>query len=392
MEKINDRLLNWASILEPTTRMQAERTASMPFIHPHMALMPDAHLGLGATVGSVIPTDGAIIPAAVGVDIGCGMMAVRTQFTGDDLRGRNLSTLHEQISRAVPLSAGRYNKRLRETAAPRVEELRALPGAAQADGVAHNWPLQLGSLGSGNHFIEVSLDEVDRVWLFLHSGSRGVGNRLASKHIRVAKDLTAARDVDLPDRDLAYLEEGEPEFDAYLEALLWAQRFAYLNREEMMDRVAEQVSRFLSRRGLTTEVERLQVVNAHHNYTEREEHYGQRVWVSRKGAISAREGQWGLIPGSMGAASYIVVGLGNVEALHSAPHGAGRNHSRGQARRLFTRADLDRRMKGIAWGRSDAFLDEHPDAYKPVDVVMADAADLVEIRHTLRQVVNVKGD
>jgi tRNA-splicing ligase RtcB (3'-phosphate/5'-hydroxy nucleic acid ligase) len=385
MEKISDRLLNWASILEPTTRMQAERTASMPFIHPHVALMPDAHLGLGATVGSVIPTDRAIIPAAVGVDIGCGMMAVRTQFTGDDVRGRNLATLHEQISRAIPLSAGRYNKKLRETAAARVEELRDLPGVAQADGVAHNWPLQLGSLGSGNHFIEVCLDEDDRVWLFLHSGSRGVGNRLASTHIRVAQDR--CRDMDLPDRDLAYLEEGTPEFDAYVEALHWAQRFAALNREEMMDRLAEQVSRFV-----TEEVHRAQVVQCHHNYTERETHYGTEVWLSRKGAISARAGQWGLIPGSMGAASYVVVGRGNVESLTSAPHGAGRNYSRGAARRMFTRADLDRRMKGIAWGRSDAFLDEHPDAYKPIGQVMADAADLVEVRHTLRQVVNVKGD
>ncbi|MGY1632269.1 RtcB family protein [Geodermatophilus sp. SYSU D01186] len=387
MEKISDRLLNWASILEPTTRLQAERTASMPFVKPHMALMPDAHLGKGATVGSVIPTDGAIIPAAVGVDIGCGMNAVRTQFTGDDVRGRNLSVLHEQISRAVPLSAGRYNKKLRESAAARVAELRDLPGVAQADGVAHNWPLQLGSLGSGNHFIEVSLDEADRVWLFLHSGSRGVGNRLASKHIRVAQDIARARRLDLPDRDLAYLEEGTPEFDAYVEALHWAQRFASLNRAEMMDRVAEQVSRFL-----TTEVERQVEISCHHNYTEREEHYGRSVWLSRKGAISARRGQDGLIPGSMGTASYVVVGKGNPESLMSAPHGAGRNHSRGQARRLFTRADLDRRMTGIAWGRSDAFLDEHPDAYKPVDVVMADAADLVEIRHTLRQIVNVKGD
>jgi tRNA-splicing ligase RtcB (3'-phosphate/5'-hydroxy nucleic acid ligase) len=385
MEKISDRLLNWASILEPTTRMQAERTASMPFIHPHVALMPDAHLGLGATVGSVIPTDRAIIPAAVGVDIGCGMMAVRTQFTGDAVRGRNLATLHEQISRAIPLSAGRYNKKLRETAAARVEELRDLPGVAQADGVAHNWPLQLGSLGSGNHFIEVCLDEDDRVWLFLHSGSRGVGNRLASTHIRVAQDR--CRDMDLPDRDLAYLEEGTPEFDAYVEALHWAQRFAALNREEMMDRLAEQVSRFV-----TEEVHRAQVVQCHHNYTERETHYGTEVWLSRKGAISARAGQWGLIPGSMGAASYVVVGRGNAESLTSAPHGAGRNHSRGAARRMFTRADLDRRMRGIAWGRSDAFLDEHPDAYKPIGQVMADAADLVEVRHTLRQVVNVKGD
>src|SRR4051812_11745489 len=232
MEKINDRLLNWASILEDTTREQALRTAEMPFIHPHLALMPDAHLGKGATVGSVIPTEGAIIPAAVGVDIGCGMMAVRTQFTADDLDGKNLAVLHEQISRSIPLSAGRYNKTVRDTAAPRIEELRALPGADQADGATANWPLQLGSLGSGNHFIEVSLDEGDRVWLFLHSGSRGVGNKLASKHIRVAQERCRDQGVVLADRDLAYLTEGTPEFDAYIEALRWAQRFAFLNREE----------------------------------------------------------------------------------------------------------------------------------------------------------------
>jgi tRNA-splicing ligase RtcB len=387
MEHITERLLSWASILEDTTRAQAERTASLPFIHPHLALMPDAHLGLGATVGSVIPTDGAIIPAAVGVDIGCGMMAVRTQFTGDDVRGRNLAALHGQISRSVPLSAGGRNRTLRETAAARVEELRALPGAGQADAVVPHWPLQLGSLGSGNHFIEVSLDEADRVWLFLHSGSRGVGNRLATTHIRVAQERTRARGVVVPDRDLAYLEEGEPEFDAYVEALRWAQRFAALNREEMMDRVAEQLTRFMAE-----EVRREQVVQCHHNYTERESHFGREVWLSRKGAISARAGQWGLIPGSMGAASYVVVGKGNADSLTSAPHGAGRAFSRTAARKRFSRPDLDRRMAGIAWGRSDAFLDEHPDAYKDIDVVMADAADLVEIRHTLRQVVNVKGD
>ncbi|GAB3359014.1 RtcB family protein [Modestobacter lapidis] len=386
MEEINGRLLNWASILEPTTREQAERTAAMPFIHPHLALMPDAHLGKGATVGSVIPTEGAIIPAAVGVDIGCGMMAVRTQFSADDLGGP-LDVLHGQIARAVPLSAGRYNKSVRDSAAPRVEELRAMPGVDQADGVAGSWPLQLGSLGSGNHFIEVSLDEADRVWLFLHSGSRGVGNKLASVHIRRAQEWCRAQGIELADRDLAYLPEGTPEFDAYIEALRWAQRFAWLNREEMMDRVVDQLSRFLK-----TGVERLEQVQCHHNYTEREEHYGREVWLSRKGAISARKGQWGLIPGSMGTASYVVVGKGNVPALMSSPHGAGRNHSRTAARRLFTRADLDQRMTGIAWGRSNAFLDEHPDAYKDIDVVMSDAADLVEVRHTLRQIVNVKGD
>ena len=387
METINGRLLNWASILEPSTREQAERTAAMPFIHPHLALMPDAHLGKGATVGSVIPTEGAIIPAAVGVDIGCGMMAVRTQFDAGDLLPKDLSVLHGWISRAVPLSAGRYNKHVSATAEPRVEELRGLPGADQANGIAGNWPLQLGSLGSGNHFIEVSLDEQGRVWLFLHSGSRGVGNKLASVHIRRAQEWCRERGIELADRDLAYLEEGTPEFDGYIEALHWAQRFAYLNREEMMDRVVEQVGRFLK-----DDVQRLETVNCHHNYTERERHYGRDVWLSRKGAISAKKGQPGLIPGSMGTASYVVAGKGNVESLTSSPHGAGRNHSRNAARRLFTRADLEKRMTGIAWGHSDAFLDEHPDAYKPIDQVMADAADLVEVRHTLRQIVNVKGD
>jgi tRNA-splicing ligase RtcB len=387
METINRRLLSWASILEASTREQAERTAAMPFIYPHLALMPDAHLGKGATVGSVIPTEGAIIPAAVGVDIGCGMMAVRTQFDAADLSGTDLSVLHGQISRSIPLSAGKYNKKLRFTAEPRVEELRALPGADQANGVAGNWPLQLGSLGSGNHFIEVSLDEQSRVWLFLHSGSRGVGNKLASVHIRRAQEWCRARGIELDDRDLAYLQEGTPEFDAYIEALHWAQQFAWLNREEMMDRVVEQVGRFVK-----DDVQRLEQVQCHHNYTEREQHYGRWVWLSRKGAISARRGQPGLIPGSMGAASYVVAGLGNPESLTSSPHGAGRNHSRNAARRLFTRKDLDRRMAGIAWGHSDAFLDEHPDAYKDIDVVMRDAADLVEVRHTLHQVVNVKGD
>jgi tRNA-splicing ligase RtcB len=387
MEKINGRLLNWASILEPNTREQAERTAAMPFIRPHLALMPDAHLGKGATVGSVIPTEGAIIPAAVGVDIGCGMMAVRTQFDAADLAGKPLDVLHGQISRAVPLSAGKYNRKVRDSAEPRIAELNRLPGADQANGIAGNWPMQLGSLGSGNHFIEVSLDEAQRVWLFLHSGSRGVGNKLASVHIRRAQEWCRARGIELADRDLAYLEEGTPEFDAYIEALRWAQRFAWLNREEMMDRVVEQVSRFLHQ-----EVQRLEQVQCHHNYTEREEHYGRTVWVSRKGAISARKGQLGLIPGSMGTASYVVAGKGNAESLTSSPHGAGRNHSRNAARRLFTRSDLDQRMAGIAWGHSNAFLDEHPDAYKDIDVVMRDAADLVEVRHTLRQVVNVKGD
>ncbi len=385
MEQINQRLMSWASILENQTRAQAEATSRMPFIFPHLALMPDAHLGKGATVGSVIPTLGAIMPAAVGVDIGCGMIAVRTQSRGAELPA-DRAALHAAISAVVPLSAGKHNTSLTSTARPRIAELESLDGADQAHGATPNWRLQLGSLGSGNHFIEVSLDEHDQVWLFLHSGSRGVGNKLAVKHIAIAQEQCRRRFVELPDRDLAYLVEGEPEFDRYLQALHWAQRFAYLNREEMMDRVVAVFERWHA------PVRRLESVNCHHNYTERETHFGKQVWLSRKGAISAKAGEAGLIPGSMGAASYVVTGKGNRLSLCSSPHGAGRNYSRTAARKRFTRADLDQRMRGIAWGHSNAFLDEHPDAYKDIDIVMRDAADLVEIRCTLHQIVNVKGD
>ena len=386
MEQISKRLLSWASILEDQTRQQAVTTSRMPFIHPHLALMPDAHLGKGATVGSVIPTVGAIIPAAVGVDIGCGMMAVRTTHTLDQLPTERAS-LHAAISAAVPLSAGRYNTAAYSDATQqRIAELEGLDGIEQAERIAPNWRLQLGSLGSGNHFIEVSVDEDEQVWLFLHSGSRGVGNKLATKHIRVAQEQCAKRWVDLPDRDLAYLVEGDPEFWSYMEALRWAQRFAYLNREEMMHRV---IDAFVAWAG---PIEQTDEINCHHNYTAREKHFGKDVWLSRKGAIDASEGVRGLIPGSMGAKSYVVTGKGNKLALNSSPHGAGRNHSRAAAKRLFTRADLDSRMAGIEWGRSDAFLDEHPEAYKDIDVVMEDAKDLVSIDHTLRQIVNVKGD
>lgn len=386
MGDVSGKLVNFASILEEQTRAQAERTAAMPFVQPHLALMPDAHLGKGATVGSVIPTVGAIIPAAVGVDIGCGMIAVRSQFARAELAG-NLAELHRAIARAVPLSAGNDNRRVLPSAEPRIAELETMDGIDQAEAAVPKWRLQLGSLGSGNHFIEISVDEDDRVWLFLHSGSRGVGNRLAQKHIVIAQQRCTERGVQLPDRDLAYLEEHEPGFWQYVTALRWAQRFAYLNREEMMDRVIGCLARFQG-----GPVERVEQVNCHHNYTARETHYGTEVWLSRKGAIDAHEGVLGLIPGSMGACSYVVRGKGNTESLCSSPHGAGRNYSRSAARKRFNRADLDRRMAGIAWGRSDAFLDEHPEAYKPIDVVMNDSRDLVDVVHELRQIVNVKGN
>ncbi|MBW8762047.1 MAG: RtcB family protein [Microbacterium sp.] len=389
MERLSARLLSWASLIDEKTLDQAKTTARMPFIHPHLALMPDAHLGKGATVGSVIPTLGAIIPAAVGVDIGCGMIAVRTQFTKDALDGRDLTPLREAIERAVPLSAGHHNRKVVATAEPRIAELEALAEKAGFDPAkyAGNWRLQLGSLGSGNHFIEISTDELGRIWLFLHSGSRGVGNKIAMHHIVIAQRLAKRWWIDLPDPDLAYLVEGTPEFTQYIRELRWAQHFALLNREEMMDRVVRQVSDFLG--GAVDEQER---INCHHNFTESERHFGKQVWVSRKGAIQADAGRPGLIPGSMGTASYVVEGLGNPLSLNSSPHGAGREYSRSAARRTFTHEQLREAMVGIEFRDTDAFIDEIPQAYKPIDQVMADAGDLVSIRHTLRQLVNVKGN
>lgn len=385
-ESTTMKLRNWASILDDKTRAQAELASTMPFVQPWLALMPDAHLGMGATVGSVIPTVGAIMPAAVGVDIGCGMIAVRTQFTKADVRSEGLGHLRRAIERAVPLSAGKYNRGIGASAAPRIAQLEAsLPRDYTETQGRMDWRLQLGTLGSGNHFIEITLDELGRVWLFLHSGSRGIGNRIANEHIKIAQAQPECHD--LPDRDLAFLTEGTPEFDGYIADLNWAQSFALLNREEMMDRVVWAVEAAFSDK--VTELER---INCHHNFTQREHHFGHDVWLSRKGAIQADRGRPGLIPGSMGTASYVVSGKGNAESFNSSPHGAGRNFSRTQARKTFTIEDLRARMEGIEWRETDAFLDEHPDAYKDIDVVMRDAADLVDIRHTLHQIVNVKGD
>jgi len=388
VNRVNDRLVNWASIIEPATLKQAQATASLPFIFPHVALMPDAHLGKGATVGSVIPTLGAIIPAAVGVDIGCGMAAVRTQYHRDELRP-DLAALRTAIEAAIPLSAGAYNTALTDSASRRVETLTKTAERANFDPAkyAGNWALQLGSLGSGNHFIEVTVDETGAVWLFLHSGSRGVGNKIASHHIRVAQAAMKRWWISLPDDDLAYLPQGTDEFWTYIRELRWAQEFALANRDEMMDRVVACFGEWQG--GAVEELERVQ---CHHNYTTQERHFGKDVWLSRKGAIDASEGTPGLIPGSMGDLSYVVVGKGNRLALNSSPHGAGRNYSRSAARRAFTHEQLRTAMAGIEYRDTDAFIDEIPQAYKPIDVVMADAADLVEIRHTLRQIVNVKGD
>lgn len=376
---------NFASHLEPEVLEQVGQLATLGFIYPHVALMPDAHFGMGSSVGTVFGTKGAVIPAAVGVDIGCGMIGVRTRFTATDLEGRDLVELRDRLEADIPLSPGNYNSwNLTESAERRCRELDA---QARRDGVdlrhSKNWRQQLGSLGGGNHFIELCLDEEDRVWMFLHSGSRGVGNKIAQRHIKIAQRLTADR---VPHKDLAYLEEGTPEFDAYLADLHWAQRFAWLNREEMMDRFARALGDFVGR-----PVEEEQRINCHHNYTVQEEHYGEQVWLTRKGAVLADTGVPALIPGSMGTASYVVEGLGNPEGLHSAPHGAGRRMSRRKAREAFTAEDLAARMEGIVYRPGEAWIDEIPDAYKDIDQVMEDARGLVRVTHTLRQVLNVKG-
>ena len=387
---IGPNILSWLpeEQIEESALQQIKNLARMPFIHKHVAVMPDCHYGLGATVGSCIPTLRAIIPAAVGVDIGCGMIAVKTPLARADLP-EDLSDIRKAVEEQIPLSAGRYNRSVKKTAKSRVEQMEAQ--AAELDRldfynkVDRNWRKQMGSLGSGNHFIEIVLDETDSVWAFLHSGSRGIGNRLADHHIKIAKALMEKWYIDLPDPDLAYLVEDTQEFDDYMTDLGWAQDFAKLNRDEMMERIL----RILRHRfGEFEEVDRIQ---CHHNFTQREHHFGRDILVSRKGAIQAQEGQLGLIPGSMGTASYVVRGKGNAAAFDTAPHGAGRRLSRRAARETFTMSDFDQLMEGIEVRRSESFLDELPGAYKDVDLVMEQSNDLVEILHTFRQIVNVKG-
>jgi tRNA-splicing ligase RtcB len=390
MERLSERVVLFlpAAAVEPEALAQIHNIARLPITFGHVAVMPDCHVGKGATVGTVIATKGAVIPAAVGVDIGCGMMAVRTPLQRSDLR--DLRLIRRGIERRIPMSAGRVNSRVSETARPRIDELRQLAGARDLNREfkTRAWELELGTLGGGNHFIEVCLDETEHVWLTLHSGSRGIGNRIGNHYIRLAQDGMSKIRVTLPDRDLAYLVEGTPEFDQYLRDLRWAQRFALLNREEMMDRL---IAEMWSHSPETGEIE-LERINCHHNFTQIERHFGHDVWITRKGAIEARRGQKAMIPGSMGTRSYIVSGLEHPMAFRSAPHGAGRRLSRTKARQRFTLEDLRRAMAGIEFRAGREFIDEIPGAYKDIDEVMANARDLVTIEHTLRQIVNVKGE
>ena len=391
MNQLNEKIVTFLDpeTIEPATKQQLLNMAELPFVFKHIAVMPDCHLGKGATVGSVIATKGAVIPAAVGVDIGCGMIAVKTKFFAKDLPD-SLEKTRTGIERRIPLGAGAFNKKLTTTAHKRVAQLKASGRDYQA--VDRRWTEALGSLGSGNHFIEISLDESEQVWVVLHSGSRGIGNKLAMKHIKTAQKLMDENQVHLKDRDLAYLIEGRKEFSDYITDLLWAQDFALLNREEMMDRVMTELSHlFYKEDGHQADIE-LERINCHHNFTQRENHFNENVWVTRKGAIQMKQGQKGVIPGSMGTRSYVVSGLENQMAYHSAPHGAGRRFSRGEARRRFTMDDFRKAMAGIECRHSAKLIDELPMAYKDIDEVMENSRDLVKVEHTLRQLVNVKGD
>jgi tRNA-splicing ligase RtcB len=378
--------------IEPTARAQLVNISRLPIVHHHVAAMPDVHLGIGATVGSVIPTLRAIIPAAVGVDIGCGMMAARLSLTAEEIDEASLRKVFNQISRDVPVGFGQHEERdARGHAARRFSKsLRKIlewhPGIGKRIGKNSHWALQLGTLGGGNHFIEVCLDEAGRVWVMLHSGSRGIGNAIGSYFIELARKDAERNQVQLPDRDLAYFSEGASHFDDYVQAVGWAQDYARANREEMMDLVLEALHRHLPAFEATD-----QAVNCHHNYVEQERHYGEKVWLTRKGAIRARAGELGIIPGSMGARSYIVRGRGAAESFHSCAHGAGRRMSRNAAQKQFSVADLQAQTQGVICRKDKGVIDEIPGAYKDIEEVMANQSDLVEVVHTLKQVLCVKG-
>ncbi|TWC18437.1 MULTISPECIES: RtcB family protein [unclassified Pseudomonas] len=383
--------------VEPEARQQLMNTAQMPFVFKHMAVMPDVHLGKGSTIGSVIPTKGAIIPAAVGVDLGCGMSAVRTSLRASDLPD-HLFGLRSAIEKAVPhgRTSGRSgrDKGAWETAPAIVDQAwSALEGRFDLIIQKHprleksNNRRHLGTLGTGNHFVEVCLDEADHVWVMLHTGSRGVGNAIGTYFIEKAREEMRRHMVNLPDRDLAYLREGTSSFDDYVEAVEWAQDFAKQNRAVMMLAVLDAVRSIITKPFES----RLIAVDCHHNYVERGTYFGEDILLTRKGAVSAQKGQMGIIPGSMGAKSFIVRGLGNEEAFCSCSHGAGRVMSRTKAKAVFTVEDQVRATAHVECRKDAAVIDEIPMAYKDIDAVMAAQRDLVEVVHTLRQVVCVKG-
>ena len=383
--------------VEQAAMDQLRNISALPILAGHVAVMPDVHMGKGATVGSVIPTRSAIIPAAVGVDIGCGMCAVMTNLTASDLP-ESLYSLRNSIERGVPVGFNEHSHssiKVKGAAADKLrqaehkmfqrwEKLAMKERLGRAD--PYKIANQIGTLGGGNHFIEICLDLEDRVWVMLHSGSRGIGNQIGTVAIEMAKEIAIREQRKLVDSDLAWLDEGTAEFNSYIEAMLWAQDYAMLNRDTMMQIVLQTLQHKFPQMKVVGEV-----VNCHHNFTSIEEHFGEDMWVTRKGAVSAKEGQMGIIPGSMGAKSFIVQGKGNQDSYCSCSHGAGRKYSRNGAKRMFSLDDLELQTAGVECRKDENVLDEIPSAYKDIDAVMAAQTDLVEIVHTLKQVLCVKG-
>jgi len=382
--EIAPNVLSWASELDELTTEQAARTARLPILAGHLALMPDAHYGMGATIGSVLATETAVIPAAVGVDIGCGMAARRLDMRVDQLPDAGLDGWVDRMRRDVPAGLGNWHGTTSDEALAWMTANQPPPTLKKPGRAAE----QLGTLGSGNHFVELASDEENALWILLHSGSRGGGNKLATLHTGVARRLHEGLGTELEDPELAWLQQGSEEFDAYIRDLGWAQAYARENRRQLLAATHRTLERTLGRDIADTDE-----VNCHHNYTQLEEHDGRWLWITRKGAIHAGVGARGLIPGSMGQQSYLVVGLGNEASYASSSHGAGRRMSRGQARRTLSVEAFEQQMAGRSWQASDAqaLLDEAPDAYKPIDVVMRDQADLVRIEHAFTALANYKG-
>lgn len=386
IQKVPAKVWAEADKVEPQALRQLQNIASLPFVFKHVAAMPDVHLGKGATVGSVIATEKAIIPAAVGVDIGCGMMAVKSPLDYRVVQDK-IKAIRHSIERSIPLGR-ESNRRLTSTVESWVgwNELgyHQLIDKDLVERARH----QLGTLGGGNHFIEICLDTQNAVWVMLHSGSRNIGKSLAERHINRAKGLMKKMLIELPDPDLAYLAEGSHEFDQYIADLHWCQAYAYQNRIEMMNRVMKDLAHAVNN---AEPINRLLEVNCHHNYTQQETHFGRQVWLTRKGAVKADKGDYGIIPGSMGTKSYIVRGLGNPESFNSCSHGAGRLMSRSEAKRKFTVEDLKKQTAGVESRKDAAVVDEIPGAYKDIDQVMENQKDLVEVVAQLKQIMCVKG-
>ena len=387
--------------VEESAVKQLQNMSMLPILAGHLAIMPDVHFGLGATIGTVIPTRNAIIPAAVGVDIGCGMCAAKTNLKASDLP-ESLTALRNQIERDVPVGFNDHGSRGPSIQGPYADFLRQVSKkiCQEFEGLAilnnihrslskglNKVTSQLGTLGGGNHFIEICLDTQDNVWIMLHSGSRGMGNIIGQTAIEMAKDAQEIRKYGIPDKDLSWLDEGTEAFDTYIQAMMWAQKYARINRDVMMQVVIQGIKRKI----LPTIEVAGEIVNCHHNFTSIEEHFSEKMWVTRKGAVSAKKGEFGIIPGSMGAKSFIVLGKGNEDSYSSCSHGAGRIMSRNQAKKVFTKQDMEEQTLGVECRKDEKVIDEIPGAYKNIDDVMAAQEDLVSIVHTLKQILCVKG-